>query len=728
MERERFQQAVGLHQRGMLAEAEAAYRDILRPRPDHFDALHLLGVIALQTRRPEHAAALIGQALAINPGYADAHYNLANAFGQLQRHDEALASYGRAIALKPDHIDALGNHGNLLCELRRYDQALTSYARALALQPGYAEMHSNRGNALRALRRYDEALASYDNAIKLNPDHALAYQNRATVLCELRRHEEALVSFARAIALRPDYAEALFNRGNALCTLVRHEDAVASYTRAIAARPDHAASYHNRGRALSALRRYRQALSDYETAIALQPGLDLVPGDLLSTRRLICDWTEVGDLFPAIERRVSEGHIAAHPFVLLGLFDAPALQKKAAENFIRDRHPASDSPRPMARHTAGKKIRLGYFSANFNNHAVMHLIAGLFETHDRSKFELIAFSLGTDSDVPMRQRIVRSFDRFIDVRVQSDQDIALLAKEQGIDIAIDLNGLTVDARPGIFSLRAAPVQVSYLGYPGTAGAPYMDYLIADRVVVPEADRQFYTEKIVWLPDSYQANDGQRPIGDVPSRIEAGLPPGGFVFCCFNDTYKITPAVFDIWMRILCRVEGSVLWLLNSNPDAVDNLRREAVVRLVEAERLIFAERVPQTAHLARQSLADLFLDTLPYNAHTTASDALWAGLPVLTCPGNAFAGRVAASLLHAIQLPELIAATPQAYEALAISLATRPDELNRIKTKLRANRDTTALFDTSRFTRHIETAYIAMHERYQAGLAPDHIAVAAGSA
>jgi predicted O-linked N-acetylglucosamine transferase (SPINDLY family) len=718
-----FQQAVNLHQRGMLAEAEAAYREILRVSPGHFDATHLLGVIALQTRRPEQAVTLIGQALTMNPGYADAHYNLANAFGQLQRHEEALASYNRAIALRPDHVDSLSNRGNLLCEMRRYDQALASYARALALQPGYAEVHGNRGNALHALRRYDEALASYDMEIMLKPDHAAAYYNRATVLCELQRHGDALVSFARAIALRPDHAEALSNRGNALCVLGRHEDALISYSRALAAKPDHAAAYQSRGAALRSLRRYRHALLDFDKAIALQPELDLLHGDLLSTKRLICDWTAAGEFFPALERRISAGHAAAHPFGLLNLSDTPALHRKAAEIFVRSHHPASDYLPPIDKRAPGEKIRLGYFSADFHDHATMHLMAGMFEAHDRSKFEINAFSLGPDNNDWMRERVARSFDQFIDLRGRSDWDAARLTRQLGIDIALDLKGFTEDARLGIFSYRAAPIQVSYIGYPGTTGAPYIDYVIADCVIIPKSDLPFYTENVVWLPDTYQANDNTRPIGERPNRTEAGLPSSGFVFCCFNNTHKITPEVFDIWMRILRCIEGSVLWLFASNPDAVANLRREAIARQVDADRLIFAERMPQKAHLARLGLADLFLDTLPYNAHTTASDALWAGVPVLTCQGNTFASRVGASLLNAIQLPELIAATLADYEARAIDLATRPDEMGRIKTKLLTNRRTAALFDTSRFTRHIEKAYTAMYERYQAGLTPDDIVV-----
>ena len=370
------------------------------------------------------------------------------------------------------------------------------------------------------------------------------------------------------------------------------------------------------------------------------------------------------------------------------------------------------------------KIRIGYFSADYYDHVVMHLMAELFERHDRSKFELIAFSFGPESNDEMRRRVATSFDEFIDVRNKSDKDVALLSRDLEVDIAVDLMGFTANGRPGIFALRAAPIQVNYLGYSGTMGADYIDYIIADPIVIPEESKQYYCEKIVYLPNSYQVNS-KRSISDKAfTRAELGLPPMGFVFCCFNSNYKITARVLDCWIRILKKVEGSVLWLFESDAKAASNLRQEVLTRGVNPERLIFAKRLPLLGeHLARYRSADLFLDTLPYNAHATASDALWAGLPVLTCLGETFAGRVAASLLNAIDLPELVTTTPEAYEAFAIELATHPDRLKEIKQKLAKNRLTTPLFDTELFTKHIQTAYIAMYERYHAGLAPCDIYV-----
>ena len=378
----------------------------------------------------------------------------------------------------------------------------------------------------------------------------------------------------------------------------------------------------------------------------------------------------------------------------------------------------------MRKRNRSDKIRLGYYSADFHNHATAYLMAELFERHDKNQFELFAFSFGPAQNDAMRKRLSAAFDQFIDVRNPSDKAIAQLSRQLEIDIAVDLKGYTQNARSGIFAYRAAPIQASYLGYPGTMGTHTIDYLIADKTLIPQASQPYYAEKIVYLPHSYQVNDRQRAIAAItPTRASLGLPDKGFVFCCFNNNFKILPATFDIWMRILKQIENSVLWLFEDNPSAARNLRHEAQTRGVAADRLIFAPRMPLPEHLARHRAADLFLDTLPYNAHTTASDALWAGLPVLTCMGEAFASRVAASLLNAIDLPELITTTAQAYEALAVSLAMNPARLQHIKYKLAHNQLTTPLFNTAIFTRHLENAYTQMIERYHADVPLDHIHV-----
>jgi predicted O-linked N-acetylglucosamine transferase (SPINDLY family) len=379
---------------------------------------------------------------------------------------------------------------------------------------------------------------------------------------------------------------------------------------------------------------------------------------------------------------------------------------------------------PILKRARQKKIRIGYFSADFHNHATAYLMAELFERHDKGKFELIAFSFGPQTNDVMQLRVSQAFDQFIDVASMSNLEVAQFSRELEIDIAIDLKGLTQDSRLGIFSFKAAPIQVSYLGYPGTLGVDYIDYLIADKTLIPKTSIHHFSEKIVYLPNSYQVNDRHRLIASTHfTKQELGLPKDAFIFCCFNNNYKITPDVFDSWVRILKAVDSSVLWLLQDNSTASMNLQKEAANRGLDPTRLVFAERMALPEHLARHKAADLFLDTLPYNAHTTASDALWAGLPVLTCIGESFASRVAASLLNAIGLPELITETRVDYEALAIELATNPSKLKEIKEKLAQNRLTTPLFDTVLFTKHIEAAYTLMYERYQADLTPESIEV-----
>ena len=748
-------QALALHQQGQLAQAQALYEQALQIQPRNFDALHLSGVIAIQANDPARAVELIGKALDINPSNAMAHYNRGVALRDLKQHEAAIQSYDRAIALKPDYADAYNNRGSALADLKQHAAAIQSFDQAIALQPGYAEAHNNRGVALKELEQYEAAIQSFDKAIALNPDYADAYDNRGTALRELRQYEAAIQSHDQAVALRPDYADSYNNRGIALHNLKQHEAAVQSYDRAIALRPDYAEAYNNRGVALKELKQhaaalqsfdqaialnsdnadawynrgdalfdlkqYEAAIQSYDRAIALKPDIEYLFGIRLHARMRICDWHDIDDQLAQLAERIGRKEKAAFPFPVLALTDSPPLQRKAAEIWVQDECPASHALPKIPRRPKPGKLRIGYFSADFGNHPVSFLTAELFETHDRDKFELIAFSLRTNAMDDMRKRVEAAFDQFIDVRNRSDKDVALLARTLEIDIAVDLGGFTKDSRTNIFAMRAAPLQASYIGFLGTMGAEYIDYLIADNTIIPEECQKYYSEKIAYLP-SYQANDSRRRIADKTFiREELGLPQTGFVFCCFNNNYKIMPGTFDSWMRILKQVDGSVLFLYAENEPAAINLKKEATLRGVAPDRLVFGKRLPAPEYLARYRSADLFLDTLPYNAGTTASDALWAGLPVLTCVGETFASRVASSLLNAIHLPELITTTREEYEALAIELATNPERLRQIRQKLAHNRLTTPLFDTPRFTKHLEAAYAAMYERYQADLPPAHI-------
>jgi predicted O-linked N-acetylglucosamine transferase (SPINDLY family) len=641
--------------------------------------------------------------------------------GQL---DQAEILYKEILRSHPRHFDALQLLATI--ELQRMNSvaAVELFDQALKINPNHAISLNNYGASLGRLKRYEDALDSFDRALAIKPDYTEALNNRGMVLHDLKRHEEALGSFDRALMINRNYAEALSNRGNALLALKRHEEALDSYKRALMVKPDYVEASINLGNAFSELKRYEEAVGSYGCALAIQPDYAFLYGIWLHAKMKICDWADVDDHFSRLFEKVERMEKASRPFPFLAISSSAALQKKAAETWIKAKHPINDALLNMPKVPKHGKIRIGYFSADFHNHPGSYLMAGMFEEHDKSMFELTAFSFGPDTQDKIRQRISAAFDRFIDVRNLSDKEVAMLARDLEIDIAVDRKGFTKYCRTGIFALRAAPVQVSYLAYPGTMGAGYIDYLIADATIIPEADQQHYSEKIAYLPNSYQGNDAKRRISDrVFTKAELGLPETGFVFCCFNNNYKITPSTFTAWMRILNQVEGSVLWLFEDNAKAASNLRKEAVLRGINSERLVFAKRMPLAEHLARHRMADLFLDTLPYNAHTTASDALWAGLPVLTCLGKTFAGRVAAGLLNAIHLPELITTTPESYEAVAIELANNPDRLRKIKQKLVDNRLTTPLFDTRLYTRHIEAAYMEMYERYRADLALGHIYV-----
>ncbi|MFI3223307.1 MAG: tetratricopeptide repeat protein, partial [Methylococcaceae bacterium] len=683
-----------------------------------------LGVIFIQKGQLEDAITIIERSLQLNPNQADALNNHGIALRGPKRYKDALVSYDRAIALKPDYAEAYSNRGNSLQELKRFDEALASYDRAITLRPDVAEAYTNRGDVLQKLERLDEALISHDRAITLKPDYAEAHFNRGITLKELNRLDEALNSYDIAITLKPDYVEAYSNRGLALQDLKRFDEALGSYDCAITLKPNCAEVYSNRGNLLQQLQRLDEALDSYEHAIVLKPEIDFVVGYALQTKMQLCLWDNLPQALNELTHKVNQGEKVAIPFAVLALLDDPALHRKTADIYVKDRYPVSHVLPKIQRYLQHAKIRIGYFSADFHNHATMHLMAEMFERHDKDHFEFFAFSFGPDTQDEWRQKVLLCFDQFIDVRFKSDREIALLARTMEIDIAIDLKGFTQDSRAGIFAERSAPIQVGYLGCPGTMAVNYMDYLVADRTLIPDDQQPYYSEKIVYLPNSYQVNISKRTVSKaILSRHEHGLPDIGFVFCCFNNNYKITPTTFAGWMRILNAVEGSVLWLFTGNNSATKNLRKEAVKLGINENRLIFAKYMPVEEHLNRIQLADLFVDTLPCNAHTTTSDALRMGLPVLTCIGHSFASRVAASLLNAVNMPELITTTQEQYEALAIELATQPEKLKTIKAKLVINIPTAPLYDTPLFTQHLESAYLTMYDRYQNGLAPEHIVV-----
>jgi protein O-GlcNAc transferase len=590
--------------------------------------------------------------------------------------NEAAVRYHDVLRIDPANADALYYLALISCQHGRFEEGAGLARKSLASDPKQARSHVILGRAMHALGLHADALVSFDRAIALTSELAPAHANRADVLSKIGRNAEALDSYDRALALAPDSVADWMNRGVALIALNRHDEAVTSFDRGYALNPDFAQAD------------------------------DFCAPRLLSKLR-ICDWTDLVAETAQVLAMVKAGKPLSLPYAIVAIPSSPTEQLQCARRFVQDQ-PAYP-PLWQGEAYAHDRLRVAYLSADFNEHPTAYLTAGLFECHDKSRFEITALSFGQNDNSPARRRLEAAFEHFIDVCDNSDQEIAALMRRSEIDIAVDLMGFTKDNRLGVLARRAAPIQVNYLGYPGTTGAPYMDYILADSTVIPENHDAFYAERVVRLPGTYQINDNRRAVSQrTPTRGECGLPQNAFVFCCFNNPQKITPEIFDIWMRLLRATEGSVLWLYAGNAKAVTNLRLEAEKRGVTPERLIFAPKASVADHLARHRLADLCLDTLPYNAHTTASDALWAGLPVLTCLGETFAGRVAASLLKAIGLDVLITRTLAEYETLALRLARDPAYLATLKDTLARNRDASPLFDTQSATRHIETAYQAM--------------------
>jgi protein O-GlcNAc transferase len=710
-------------QQGKYDEAERQFAKATALDPSAAEMWANRGNNQISLGRPDRALEFLSRALAITPDFPEALYNRAKLLADAGQLEEALAGYERCAALVPQFADAFNNRGVILAKLGRHEEALASYQRCLALAPRAADTLNNRGNLLTAMGRHAEALASYDASLAVAPNAADTLVNRANLLVVLHRFAEALAGYEGALRVAPDVPDVLERRGHVLAALGREEEAVASLERCLALAPRHATAWPAFIGILVGRKRFEEAQAAIEKLLAIAPDADFARGYLAFAKLSTCDWTGLAQALAALEDQVRHAKAVTLPFH--GILTLTSAQDQLLCSKTRA---GFEFPRAFARlappHYDHDRIRLAYLSADFHDHATAYLLSGLIEQHDRGRFEVVGVSFGPDDDSSTRHRIRGAFDRFLDARGLSDLAAAEFVRSHEVDIAIDLKGFTGGCRPGIMASRPAPVQAAYLGFPGTMGADFIDYIIADRWVIPPDAHRFYTEKVVTLPASYQCTDDKRAIAPAgPTRAEAGLPAHGFVFGSFNHTFKIMPEVFDVWMRLLTAVEGSVLWQLADHPAARRNLRAEAERRGVGAHRIVFADRVLAEVHLARHRLADLFLDTLPCCAHTTASDALWAGMPLLTATGTTFTGRVATSLLHAIGVPELATASLGEYEALALALAREPDRLAALRAKIAAHRRTHPLFDTARFARGIEAAYSEMHARACRGAPPEAFTV-----
>ncbi|WP_201099205.1 tetratricopeptide repeat protein [Thiocystis minor] len=752
-----LKQGIRLFQAGRHDEAERAIRGILITSPDHPDALQTLGMIAAhkghtdQAERllrkcialaPKHAAAhinlgnvLIGannvaeaavvyqRAVELAPRLPAAHYNLGRCLRALGRLDDAMSAYRRALKLDPDFFEACVNLGSALCEQESYQEAETLYRKLLARRPDLLDLKVYLGDVLRLRGQPDQARALYDSLLLARPEHP-----RARLSLSLALLDENDVARAAEL-LGPLQAEGTLPRHEILSALAAlrfrqgdKQKAIANLTEAVNAGGNHPQQYLTLATWLADIRQRDRAVAVLEQSLARfgdRPSGLL--GQLVLNQRHLCDWREWPTRLPALVERIRHGKsLMISPFAALAL---PGLKPvdllKVSRDFTRSLNAWTARalpPRPLGPPAA--RVRIGYLSADFHEHATAYLTAALFERHDREAFELFAYSWGPDDASPIRQRLLEAFEHFTDIRALSHTEAAQRIRDDGIDILIDLKGYTRDARTEILALRPCPIQVNWLGFPGSLGAPFLDYIIVDPVVVPEDQSPHYDEALAYLPDAYAPVDDRRRLAPTPTRAEAGLPESGFVFCCFNNPYKITPEIFDRWCGLLREVPDSVLWLFASNDKAPDNLVREAAARGIGPERLVFAPKLPQDEHLARLALADLCLDTLPYNAHTTASDALWVGVPMLTCVGETFPGRVAASLLTAAGMPELIVDTLDAYERQASHLATHPEALAAIRRKLQAAKQSAAFYSTERFARNLESLYRRMLDRSRQELPP----------
>ena len=723
-----FARAVQLYNAGQPAQAEPLCRQIVQAQPGHANAWQLLGITRVVDGRPADAIHPLRQALTLDPRNTQVLCLLGTAYSQSSRPQEAIACFDQALAIEPGSADIWYDRGNTQHALHLHDAALSSFDQALRVAPRHANAWLNRGHALLALQRVNEAITSLEQATDIDPRQPRSWLALGDALERTRRLPDALACYEKVVALDERNPDGWFKFGSVLQQLGRPDLALERFNTAVQLAPTSPQALLGLAQSLSEVRGQPAALTPLQKAHALDPTNPFIAPQLLNCMLHTAHWTGLPELLATVLKLLQSGgnsstiSTLAHP-------DASADDVLRANRAYAD----AELQRPhtpfaaRSRANAARRLRLAYLSSDLRQHPVAFLMAGVFEAHDRDRFETFAFSTYPQADgSPERQRVLAAFEHFIDLHALGDGDAASLIARHQIDILVDLNGLTTFGRPGILARRPAPIQVQYLGYPGTTGIAEVDYIIGDRWVTPADQAGAFSEHIVRMPDSFQANDDRRHIAtDTPSRAALGLPDAGFVFCCLNNTYKINPRVFDLWMRLLRQVPQAVLWLLGDSDAARQNLRAEAQARGVAPERLVFAERRPYDQYLAQYRQTDLFLDTLPFNGGTTASDALWAGLPVLTQLGHTFAGRMAASLLDNVGLPELITRSAEEYEALALKLATEPGLLKSYRDRLAANIPTARLFDTQRFTRHLERAYEMIWARHVRGLPPAAIDVPA---
>ena len=728
-----YKLGVMLREANRMAEAEFALRDAIAASPDMAEAhLELSNVLSAQ-QQVEAAQSSLRQAIAIRPGYAAAHYNLGNLLRETGRLAEAAAAYGEALTHNADFAEAWFNLAITQKALNRLDDAIVSYEKVIALRPQYAEAYNNLGIILRARGRLSDAEAAQQKAAAARTTFALPHYNLGGIYGDAGRVKEAVDAYRKAIALDPDYSPAYIDLGNVLRRFEFFPAAEQAFRKLLERKPRDRRAQLMALEGLAKLNkdqdRLPEAAADFERILAIDPAHAEGMFGLFQVKSHMCDWRNRDEEFARV-MAITERQIAADERTALTSFSSLALPLTPAQHLAVARTWANDTKRQMQhsrqqldfrfdRSRRHDRIRIGYVSQDFRNQAMGHLTRTMYGLHDRSQFEIFAYSVRKNDGSSYRKVIEASCEHFADITGISAVEGAQRIYADEIDIMIDFMGFTEGNRMTITALHPAPVIVGFLRFPGSSGADFVDYMLTDRVTTTPEDQRNYSEQLVFLPNCYQPNDWTQEIDESPvTRAEFGLPDDAFVFACFNNHYKIEPFIFDLWMRILHQVPASVLWLMGFNAPMEVNLRREAEARGIAADRIVFSKKIGKPRHLARQRLADLFLDTRFYTSHTTGSDALWAGLPVITCPSDSFASRVTASLLMAAGLPELIVPNFEEYERRAVHLARHPAELKVIRDKWAGQRTTCALFDTRRFVRNLERAYRLIWDDYSNGRAP----------
>tara|TARA_B100000131_G_C18118607_1_gene612069 strand:- start:1512 stop:3581 length:2070 start_codon:yes stop_codon:yes gene_type:complete len=679
-----------LFQKGQIDKANEECLNFLKKEPNNFDILHLLGIIFFQKKKYKLSIEYIEKAIKINPDSAEANNNL----------------------------------GIVLKENKLFELSLESFKNAINIDPKYVDAYNNIGIVYRELNKHEKAIDSWKKILKIKPNYIHSYNNIGNIFLEKKNPKLAIDNYNIAISLNKNFFEAYFNKGNAFQELNLHEQAIKNYNEAIKIKSNYAEAYYSKGNSLREMNLLEEAIVEYKNAFKFNSQLKNLLGSLIFTKHNLCNWENYNQEINLLKNEILKKKEVSRPFTVLSIFDSLSLQNLSAQIHVNNKYKTFNSSKKFINKNKNKKIRLAYYSADFRKHAMSYLLVKMFELHDKSKFELFAFSFGIETNDHIQKRISSTFDKFINVREKTDQEIVKLSQEHKIDIAIDLMGFTKLNRFGIFVDKCAPIQINYLGYPGTLGSKCIDYIIADKFLIPKINQKHYSEKIIYLPDSYQVRDSSQKLSEKNyTKKDLGLPENSFIFCCFNRHYKINPKIFSLWMKILNKINGSVLWMLEDNIKTSENLKKEAVKNGINEKRIIFAKRIPIEEHLSRHKAADLFIDTYPYGAHTTCSDALWTGLPVVTLAGDSFASRVAGSILSAINMKELITYSEKEYLDLIIDLATNSEKLNKLKIKLSKNKNSEPLFNTKLYTKNIESSYSKIYENYLKNLPLDNIEI-----